>query len=527
MANGNHDDRIEHVVVLMLENRSFDQMLGDIPNVDGVDPAQSNWVNGTEYKQKPNARKAVDYDPKHLYPNVNFQRENSNANFVQDYWCEYEIGHHSIIERTKKLLQKIPALATRPRYDDIMDYYSHSASNRLGALHTLATEFTVCDHWFSSVPGPTWPNRFFMHSGTSFGYVCMPELPWPFSHMHEYTQTTIYRKLTDAQVSWKIYYHDIPQSLTLIDLWNFKDRFYPIGSFFRDAAGDPNDFPRYSFIEPRYGYGAIGAAFATGRPLTTSQFLNVRPDSTRRPNDDHPPHNVDRGQALVRDVYHSLIGNPRLWTSTLLVLLYDEHGGFYDHIHDLPSAVPPDGMWPEKIKYSYPCGKEEKLEFRFNHLGVRVPAVLVSPWVNRRHVCATTFDHTSILRYVSDKWLRPNPGEQPPYLTKRIEKANSIAECLNGPGPEAPSPPIVLEDQAERINLEVLANQPLNDHQEALIAFTEMLPEGEGNTPNLNPLDRLLKRFQDLRLSIEGPLNRWALATARVGAFLGRNQEGQ
>jgi len=301
-------DGIQHVIVLMLENRSFDQMLGDIPKVDGVNPKYRNVLNGDVYKQNPEARNETKFDPKHLHPNVRFQIANSGANYLRDYWCEYENG-------PRRRHQSSP----RPNYGDIMDYFSHKSINRLNALHTLATTFTVCDKWFSSVPGPTWPNRFFVHSGTSMGYVCMPESPWLWQHFHlyKYNQKTIYRQLTQANVSWKIYYHDVPQSLLLRDLRKSADRFEPIGAFFEDVAGNPDEFPQYSFIEPRYGYGVLGAAFAVTRPLMAWQFRNVTPDPTKQPNDDHPPHNVNEGQDLITDIYHALIENERLWASTL------------------------------------------------------------------------------------------------------------------------------------------------------------------------------------------------------------------
>jgi phospholipase C len=152
--------------------------------------------------------------------------------------------------------------------------------------------------------------------------------------------------------------------------------------FYEDAAGDADSFPDYCFIEPSY--------FRTNA------------------NDDHPPHNTMHAQCLIADVYNALRKNTRLWQSSLLVILYDEHGGFFDHIEPEP-IDPPD---------------EYMDEYTFNRLGVRVPALLISPWAPKG-VNPTRFDHTSLLKYVADKWqLGP--------LYNRVANANSIGIALEG-----------------------------------------------------------------------------------------------
>jgi hypothetical protein len=145
------------------------------------------------------------------------------------------------------------------------------------------------------------------------------------------------------------------------------------------------------------------------------------------------------------------------------------------------------------------------------------------PWVKRRHVCSTVFDHTSILRYVSDKWLRPASEENPSYLTRRVATTNSIAACLSGgPGHEELPPKIDLQPLAEPQDLAERANTPLSDHQEALVAFSETLPETPGEDFIESDDVQEQKRREHLDLS-QNPLAQWALATARVQAFLRRN----
>src|SRR5262249_48321692 len=146
--------------------------------------------------------------------------------------------------------------------------------------------------------------------------------------------------------------------------------------FFENARNE-HDFPDFVFIEPKY-FGADE-------------------------NDDHPPHNIMKGEKLIADIYNALRSNPDLWNSTLFVVYFDEHGGFYDHVVP-PAAVAPD---------------DHQCEYTFDQLGVRVPALLISPWVSRG-VEHTQFDHTSLLKYLTDKW---NLGP----LGRRTAAASSIA----------------------------------------------------------------------------------------------------
>jgi phospholipase C len=166
------------------------------------------------------------------------------------------------------------------------------------------------------------------------------------------------------------------------------DDFFKLAARYRKAG----DFPRFSLIEPKY--------FGTDQ------------------NDDHPPHNIMKGEKLIADTYNALRSNPALWESTLLVVVFDEHGGFYDHVPP-PAAVPPAPPKP-------------KDEWVFDRLGVRVPAILVSPWVNRG-VEHTPFDHTSLLKYLIEKWALGAPN----CLGDRTAAANSIA-CALAAGPNQP-----------------------------------------------------------------------------------------
>jgi phospholipase C len=460
MPPANPSDPIQHVIVLMLENRSFDHMLGGlsdaIPGLDGApkagEPARTNRADGRTYKQTDGASRTLKYDPKHELAHTLNQLAKGNAGFVDDFVRAY------------------PASLPEDRAE-IMKYF---ADGELPSLHALAKNFTVCDKWFSSLPGPTWPNRFFVHSGTSLGRVSMPNGILD-ANLHWYDQTTLYDRLDEKKISWRIYYGDVPQSLILVHQLEPENAlgYAKMPKFFRDAAGDANDFPQFCFIEPAY----------------------YQPGAT----DDHPPHDVLEGERLIASVYNAIRRNDALWKSSLLVLLYDEHGGFYDHVVP-PGAVPPD---------------HHVEEYTFDQLGVRVPAILVSPFVNPG-VVHTVFDHTSVLRYVSDKWdLAP--------LGERVAAANSFASALLA-APAAPDRLPVIAGPAPRPPAQVKFGQiesrrqsSLNEHQSALVGMTQLLESMTEVRP-----EALLRRSKRMVTGFDGAVD---VATERVEQFFAQQKD--
>jgi phospholipase C len=415
-------DGIKHVVVLMLENRSFDHMVGSLrevfPKLDGIDPSNPGRnIDPREptvpYFQKPTSTTALPKDPKHDLANVRYQLDSALGRcggFVDDFRRAYD--------------------TPRDVTQEVMAYYDFGD---LPALHRLASEFTICDHWFSSVPGPTWTNRLFAHSGTSLGRVEMPTPPFNLQ-LSRYNQTTLYDRLNEQGISWGIYYGDVPQSLILEHQRSPKNairyrRFAggPFTDSFEEAAAGPaDDFPQFVFIEPSY-------------------FLQQ--------NDQHPPSDVMHGDILIARIYNALRRNETLWKETLLVILYDEHGGFYDHVFPGP-AVPPDS---------------HAEEYTFDQFGVRVPAILISPWVGRGPF-AVELDHTSLLRYLTDKWQLGSLGA-------RTAAANSFADViLKKPRaytlPPFPEPDVPLGRAAL---VTPIAPPGLNDLQRALVGLTDVL----------------------------------------------------
>jgi phospholipase C len=411
-------DPIKHVVLLILENHSFDQMLGDLRKVfsvlDGVDPVhpQSNSDgSGRAFRQVPMTELQMSYDPMHEIENAASQMNGGKMDgFVKDFASAYR-------------------LSSAEDRQEIMGYYPLGF---LPALHTLAQQFAICDHWFSSLPGPTWPNRFFALSGTSSGQVRMPNGLKDYLRAQTYfesqTQATLFDRLNEAGKSWKIYYYDMPSSLVLVNQRKAENlaRYEPIDHFFEQVQKPEVEFPEFTFLEPKY-FGADQ-------------------------NDDHPPHNVMKAEKLVADVYNALRANTNLWMSTLLIVIYDEHGGFYDHVPP-PATIPPD---------------DKTQNFPFDRLGVRVPALLVSPWV-KKGIVNTLFDHTSLLKYLTEKW---NLGP----LGRRTAQANSIREGLQFDQPlENTMPFIRVPDKMLIARWPNKERANTSDHQMALHMFSDYL----------------------------------------------------
>ncbi|MDD2861386.1 MAG: alkaline phosphatase family protein [Acidiphilium sp.] len=365
MAEAN-DVPIEHVVVLMMENNGFDRMLGAMSAVhrglDGIDPARPHHNPAATpgkpvLTQRETRSRNIDRDPKHYLANSLAQyADGTNSGFVADF-----VRTHPN--------------STDEERQEIMGYFPRGF---LPGLHTLAENFVVCDHWFSSLPGPTWINRLFAHSGTSHGHVNEPGGLFS-SKLHMYDQRTLYDELTEAGVPWRIYFGDVPQTLVLSHQWSHLDHYRRFGRWHADVAR--GDLPAYTFIEPSY-FG---------------------PEQ----NDQHPPHDIMRGDALIADVYNTLLKNPALFAKTLLIVLYDEHGGFFDHVIP-PATVPPD---------------DHTEHFGFDLLGFRVPAVFVSPMLDPG-VISTVFDHTSLLKMASSLW----PGVEP--LGRRAAQSNDPLAAL-------------------------------------------------------------------------------------------------
>jgi phospholipase C len=416
---------IDHFVVLMLENRSFDSMLGCLkvarPQVNGLTLAEFNndtagqpitvWNSGSTSMCIPSP------DPGESWLDMNEQLFGSTTPPASP-------------PRMSGFARNYERQTDDPPYvgNQVMHYYSEA---QLPVLTGLANQFAVCDCWHASAPCQTWPNRFFLHTGTAGGHENNDPALVPFA------RPTIYEQFDAANIAngWKIYYHDLPQTLTLKYLWGRLSRLRFFDEFLADAAN--GTLPAYSFIEPRY-----------------FQELKL-------PNDQHPPHNVTLGEQLIAAVYAAVRQGP-LWKKTLLIVIYDEHGGCYDHVPP-PAAVPPDPPPPSS-------------PFAFDRYGVRVPAVLVSPWIAPGTVLRppgpVPFDHTSVLKTLATRFGFA-------ALTARAKAAPDVLAALDclpdatNDGPETFAPN---DFSPTPIDLARAALTPLNGLQRSLLHMAHQLP---------------------------------------------------
>jgi phospholipase C len=426
---------IAHVVVLMLENRSFDSMLGRLypgrADFNGLTGQEFNLCDGERVpvwaspEITPEAACIPTPDPNELFSDMTEQIFGQGAQ------------PPSLANMSGFAANYRKALTNDPR--NVMHGFT---PDQIPVLSDLAKSFGVSDCWHASAPNQTWPNRFFVHTGTAAGYVNNSPAHFP------YTMQTIFNRLTLSERSWRIYRHDMPQSATLSAIWSeLSDHLY---SFEDDFMGDAmaGRLPNYSFIEPRY---------------FSSLILH------RMPNDQHPPHNVAYGERLIARCYDAL-RNGAGWEQTLFIVTYDEHGGLFDHVPP-PSAVSPDDRNPDG--------------FKFDRYGVRVPAVLISPWIPPGSVIRPPpgskypFDHTSILSTLRKLFDLGEP------LTARDAVAPDLLSALSLQSPSNPGPRSLNLPTISPTDQELIAAHQAkpNDLQQSLAHLATNLPAGSASVP--------------------------------------------
>jgi phospholipase C len=397
---------INNIVVLMLENRSFDHMLGLLYSANGnVSPTTGQPFEGLTGQESnlgsdgsavpvftiaPTDSSAYFMpraDPGEGYSATNSQLFGSttaptppvatNSGFVSDF--SYTLGWES----TDSGYTILPGTTA----NDIMGVFPPTM---LPILSGLASGFAVCDYWFGSAPTETLPNRAFANAGTSQG------------HMDDktkvYTCPSIYGLLSQNNITWSIYGYDEPPltRLDFTDTTNADDSNFGQFTDFQTAAAN-GTLPSYTFLEPSWDAGG---------------------------NSQHPNYNVALGEQLIHDVYYALFHGPN-WNQTLLIITYDEHGGCYDHVPPPSGAVPPDNS----------AGEDG---FDFTRFGPRVPTVLVSPLIPAGTVFrvaagAMPLDHTSILKTIEVRWNLP-------ALTARDAAAVDVGNALTLAQPRTDDP---------------------------------------------------------------------------------------
>ncbi len=380
-------DNIDHIVVLMQENRSFDHMLGYLRLLGG-----RNDIDGLRGDES-------SVDPPEITKPVPLLRLDST-----EFLNSPSHSLRAVLEQIAKgemsgFLRSFRKAYPQADFQEIMGFHT---GDQLATFDVLARHYTVCNRWFSSFPGATQPNRFCLLSGRT------PVLDNTVDpHLIGFLRDrTLFDVLTEKGVEWRYYERDV-------SFLRFYDRY---------RLDDEHIVP---FDDPEEGFEARLQS-ARGLPAVTfidPDFVQIPPIA--QASDDHPPANVRRGQELVGGIYDKLVGSPR-WAKTLFVVTYDEHGGFYDHV--APPGTPKSPMVVVPVHEDGP-----------SHLGVRVPTFILSPWVTRASVSDVVFDHTSIattilLRFVGDD-LRVGLG-------RRVVHANDLSVTLTRDSARADRPKV-------------------------------------------------------------------------------------
>ncbi len=401
---------IQHLFVLMLENRAFDHLLGfsgitgtdavtgQPTSIDGLTGSESNSFNGQSYPVSRGADYVMPVDPAHEFTDVVEQLCGPGAVYVA--------GRPYPAINNSGFVADYVSDGGSSSPGEIMKCYD--SASQLPVLYTLASEFAVCDQWHASLPGPTWPNRFFVAAGSSGGLDHSPDVAqqalWMKAEGFTFMRGTIFDQLTSA--NWRIYAGDdfpIMSALHGISVSDTVD-------YSQFASDVPGAYPwSFTFIEPNYGDFVTGS-YAGG----TSE---------------HPCDDIRNGEGLIKNVYESLRNSP-LWPNSLLIVTWDEHGGFYDHVAP-PAAIPP-GDGP--VAPTPPDTTISEFGFNFSQYGVRVPAVVVSAYTPKNVIDHRLYDHSSIPA-TAESLFAFGP------LTNRDANANNVTSLASLPAARTDAPP--------------------------------------------------------------------------------------
>ncbi len=472
--------RVGHVVILIQENHSFDNYLGALPYAPGgpyhpgpcreddhacVDGLRCTTVDGRLTCRNANrdddgslvrAFHASTYCPgpdlRHDWPG-----SHQEANYFSPLLTRLASPNNGFVRVNDGVTSFLPPLvpdgqgqhppdagAETPSDDATMSYYD---GGDLPLYHGLARTFAISDRYFSSVIGPTFPNRSYALAATSFGHVTtaeiIPPLPPAVPPPGGYRPLTgtILDLLDRAGVSWMNYFIDVPTTAMFRGL--DPTHLAPVTQFLAIATASTCTLPAVSFVDPAFGSNAFG---------TNPSLVE---------NDEHPPTDIRAGQYYVSQVTAALRASP-CWQDSVLFVLHDEHGGFYDHVP--PPRAPqgptrtPDGIAPGQCAdasalpgSAQPGGGAECTVSRidaaalcpgfsptgaypwycpsFDQLGFRVPFLAVSPFSRPSYVSHRVADHTSLLAFLEKRFL--SAGGERPHLTARDEHASTLEDLFD------------------------------------------------------------------------------------------------
>jgi phospholipase C len=398
----------DHLIVVMMENHSFDNLLGALAEKRSDVLGLSFDFSGQPKDFNPGAS--------HMPPEVKAFPLHTTAqakNVSQSWKATHEQINRGAMDGFVRA-----ANAVEP-----MGYYT---SEVLPFAYSLASTFTLANRWFSSVPGPTYPNRRFLLAGTAYGgTVTGPGTLLDLPPRHG----TIFDRLSDHHINWCNYFGDIPMTAVIPSIIvKHSGHLAPISKFFHDCQA--GTLPAVSFVDPGLGAeSSIGSALAS-LPFPVKDILkvlgadfeNAAPGETQE-----DPQNMYYGEAWAHRLVEAVLQSPK-WPRTLLIYTYDEHGGYFDHVPP-PRAIPPDNIRPA-LSPGDPAGG-------YDMYGPRVPAIVISPYSKPGGVTNELHDHTSVLATIEAKWNLP-------ALTLRDANAKHIMDFLTPDEPALLDPPVIM-----------------------------------------------------------------------------------
>ena len=439
---------IKKVVVLMLENRSFDHMLGNLkslnPEINGCLPG-----GGNKACSNPGSSGDVEVTLNAVYSSAD-PSHSVSATSAQIYNSDPATNFPTTPPTMKGFVHNFATVMKNDTIGaKIMDCFDHV---NVQAISNLSMEFALFDGYFASVPGPTMVNRAYAASATSHGMSTNDPLTIGLG----LPQKTMFTQLLDMGLDYRVYFDDFPSLLAFKELRreHTLPRFSRMAKFYKDVASDT--LPQLSWLEP--GYFDV-----FDKPAS----------------DQHPNHDVSLGDKMIGDVYTALRSSTS-WNETAFIITYDEHGGFFDHVPPPTENVPnPDSL-----------NNTLNDPFNFTRLGVRVPMIVVSPLVEKGSVVhaapssAGQYEHSSIIATVIHKIFEPKVGHPPPsFLTSRDEWAKTFEDVFSLSEPRTDCPESVPDMPSHRAShpeaglpkLEDIGKTPVTNLQKEFVAIASGL----------------------------------------------------
>jgi phospholipase C len=451
--------KVKHVIVVMQENHSFDSYFGALVHAPGG-PYHAPAAGGTgcadaDHRCVDGLSCTAGAAGGLTCSNTNLDDEgravtafhSPNRCIQPDPDHSWAGTHRQVNYDQPNAARRAPLMNGFARVDHSAEVMGFYTQDDLPFYYEIAQRFAISDRFFASVLGPTFPNRAYLMAATSFGHVVTSDQIPPLRGYRP-VHGTIWDLLDRNGVSWADYYQDVPQgaSFRVLGSTLFSPHFAPLSVFLAHAAGI-GQLPSVSFVDPMFG--ALGKA---------------------NRNDEESPSDIQRGQAFVSRVINAVRNGPH-WADSVIFFVYDEHGGFYDHVPP-PPAVPPDPIEPgqcadlssppaslqpgggaqcnRNLKSSSdttvaqaialcsalaanPTGPYPADCAHFDQYGVRVPFVAVSPFAKPQYVAHAVADHTSILAFIETAFL-PLANGQRQHLTDRDRDADNLLDLFDFEG---------------------------------------------------------------------------------------------